>query len=69
MRHAFSNLTIDACDKLDKVFHGILNKDEPLKRKPLRANHAWHVSKAMQKAMMKRSSLEKSNQKEESKNL
>ena len=60
LQHAFSNLTIDACDKFDKVFLEILNKDAPLNRKLLRANHALYVSKAMRKAIMKWSSLEKS---------
>ena len=49
----FSNLIIDTWDKFDKVFLEILNKHAPLKRKLLKANHG------MQKAVMKRSSLEK----------
>ena len=60
LQHAFSNLTVDACYKFDKVFLEILNKDAPLKRKLLSANHVSYVSKAMRKAIMKRSSLEKS---------
>ena len=60
LQHTFSNLTVDACDKFDKVFLEILNKDAPLKGKLLRANHVSYVSKAIRKAIMKRSSLEKS---------
>ena len=55
----FSNLIIDIWDKFDKVFLEILNKHAPLKRKLFRANYASYVSKAMRKAIMKRSSMEK----------
>ena len=37
----------------------MLNKYAPLKRKLLRVNHASYVSKAMRKAIMKRSSWKK----------
>ena len=38
---------------------GVLNKNAPLKKKVLRANHASYVTKALRKAIMKRSYLEK----------
>ena len=38
---------------------GVLNKNAPLKKKVLRANHAPFVTKALRKAIMKRSYLEK----------
>ena len=38
---------------------GVLNKHAPLKKKVLRANHALYVTKALRKAIMKRSYLEK----------
>ena len=40
-------------------FLGVLNKHAPLKRKVLRANHAPYVTKALRKAIMKSSYLEK----------
>ena len=60
---------MDACDKFDKVFLEILNKHAPLKRKLLRGNYTSYISKAMRKAMMKRSSLEEKYLEKEPKNL
>ena len=39
-------------------FLGVLNKHAPLKKKVHRANHAPYVTKALKKAIMKRSYLE-----------
>ena len=47
------------CNKFDKVFLEILNKHASLKRKLFIKNYASYVSRAMRKAIMKRSSLEK----------
>ena len=43
----------------EESFLGVLNKHAPLKKKVLRANHAPYVTKALRKAIMKRSYLEK----------
>ena len=40
-------------------FLGVLNEHAPLKKKVLRANHAPYVTKALRKAIMKSSYLEK----------
>ena len=45
--------------KFDEKFLEVLDKHAPLKKKLLRANHASYVSKALQKAIMRRSYLEK----------
>ena len=50
---------IDNCTKFDEKFLEVLDKHAPLKRKLLRANHASYVSKALRKAIMRRSYLEK----------
>ena len=57
MHHAFSDLTVDTRDKFDKVFHEILKKQAPLKRKLLK--HAPYVQKVVEKAIMKRAFIEK----------
>ena len=36
----------------------ILNKHAPIKKKTVRANHATYMTKALRKAVMKRSELE-----------
>ena len=59
LHHVFSNLIIDTWDKFDKVFLQILNRHAPLKRKLLRASHASYVSEAIQRAIIKGSSLAK----------
>ena len=43
----------------EESFLGVLNKNAPLKKKVLRANHVPFVTKALRKAIMKRSYLEK----------
>ena len=40
-------------------FLGVWNKNAPLKKKVLRANHVLYVTKALRKTIMKRSYLEK----------
>ena len=47
------------CNKFDKVFLEILSKHACLKRKLFIKNYPSYVSRAMRKAIMKRSSLEK----------
>ena len=55
----FSQDPVNSCDKFDKVFLEVLDKHAPRKKKILRANHSSYVSKALRKAIMKRSYLEK----------
>ena len=43
----------------EEDFLGVLNKHAPLKKEILRANHGPYVTKALRKAIMKRSYLEK----------
>ena len=50
---------IDNCTKFDEKFLEVLDKHAPLKKKLLRANHASYVSKALRKAITRRSYLKK----------
>ena len=43
----------------ENVFIDVLNRNTPIKKKIIRANHAPYVTKALRKAIMKRSQLEK----------
>ena len=43
----------------ENVFIGDLNRHAPIKKKVIRANYALYVIKALRKAIMKRSQLEK----------
>ena len=63
-RDAFRNNLWSEIGKLDEDFESFedtflstLNKYAPLKKKILRANHKQYVTKAIRKAMMKRSEL------------
>ena len=47
------------CASFEKIFLSILEEHVPLKKKLLRANHAPYVTKALRKAIMRRSYLEK----------
>ena len=58
MKEEFSREYVDSCSKLDEIFLKVLNRHAPLKKKMLRANHGPYVSKALRKAIMKRSRLE-----------
>ena len=44
-------------NSFDDIFNKVLNKHAPIKTKLLRANHKPYVTKAMRKAIMKRSNL------------
>ena len=50
--------SINDYESFEKVFLSILNKHAPLKKKVVRANHVPYVTKALRKAIMKRSALE-----------
>ena len=54
MKQEFSREYVDSRSKFDEIFLKVLNRNSPLKRKMLRANHAPYVSKALGKAIMKR---------------
>ena len=56
---SLSSETVLDYTSFEKNFLGVLNKHAPLKKKILRANHASYVTKALRKAIMKRSYLEK----------
>ena len=58
MKDEFSHEYVDSCSKFDEIFLKVLNIHASLKKKMLRANHAPYVSKALRKAIMKRSCLE-----------
>ena len=55
----FSQDPVNSCDKFDKIYLEVLEKHATRKKKILRANHSSYVSKALRKAIMKRSYLEK----------
>ena len=50
---------VDNYSSFDNVFINVLNRDAPIKKKVIRANHAPYLSKALRKALMKRPQLEK----------
>ena len=56
---SLSSETVLDYTSFEENFLGVLNKRAPLKKKVLRANHAPYVTKALRKAIMKRSYLEK----------
>ena len=49
LKFVFSNENIDICSTFSQTFLNILNECVPLKKKPLKANHVSHVSKAIEK--------------------
>ena len=57
--NAFAHEKIESCIKSDEVFMKVLNRHTPLKKKILRANHLWYMSKTLRKAIMRGSYLEK----------
>ena len=59
LKYIFSQDPVNSCDKFDKIYLEVLEKHATRKKKILRANHSSYVSKALRKAIMKRSYLEK----------
>ena len=55
----FSRNAVRSCYQFDQIFLNVLDKYAPMKRKLLRANHLSYISKPLQKAIMRRSHLEK----------
>ena len=50
---------VDNYSSFENVFIDVLNRHAPIKEKVIRSNHASYVTKALRKAIMKRSHLEK----------
>ena len=59
LKNVLTKENIDNCTKFDENFLEVLDKHAPLKKKLLGANHASFVSKSLQKAILRRSYLEK----------
>ena len=59
LRTSLTSKTVHGYTSFEENFVGVLNKHAPLKKKVLRANHASYVTRALRKAIMKRSYLEK----------
>ena len=55
LKNILTKENIDNCTKFDKKYLEVLDKNAPLKRKLLRANHVSYVSKSLRKAIMRRS--------------
>ena len=55
----FSRNTVGLSYQFDQIFLNFLDKHAPMKRKLLRANHSYYISKPLRKAIMKRSHFEK----------
>ena len=56
---SLSSEMVHGYTSFEENFLGMLNKHAPLKKEVLCANHAPYVTKALRKAIMKRSYLEK----------
>ena len=52
------NQQINEYKNFEQIFLEVVNTHAPIKRKLLRANHAPYMTKALRKALMKRSKLE-----------
>ena len=59
LRARLSTELVNNYSSLENVFIDVLNSHAPIKKKVIRANHAPYVTKALRKAMIKRSQLEK----------
>ena len=59
LKTIFSRNTVGSCYQFDQIFLNVLDKHSPMKRKLLRANHSFYISKPLRKAIMRRSDLEK----------
>ena len=52
LKNAFAHDKIESCIKFDEVFMEILNRQAPLKKKILRANHSSYMSKKLRAAIL-----------------
>ena len=58
LKEHLSTLKVDDYSKFENTFLTILNKHAPIKKKALRANHVPYITKALRKAIMRRSNLQ-----------
>ena len=59
LHNILSEKQMKTCEEFEDTFLSVLNTHAPLKKKLLRANHSQYVTKALRKAIMRRSTLEK----------
>ena len=57
LNYCLSQNTLDSYNDFENVFNNIFQRHAPLKTKLGRANNKPHVTKALRKAIMKRSKL------------
>ena len=58
LKNKLQNKTVSEYETFENIFLTVLENHAPLKKKIIRANHSPYVTKALRKAIMKRSSLE-----------
>ena len=58
LKEKLSTSTVNDYLTFEKSFLDVLNKQAPIKKKILRANHAPYITKALRKAIMRRSHLQ-----------
>ena len=58
LREALNNIDSIEYENFEEKFLSLLNLHAPMKQKIFRANHKPYMTKALRKAMMKRSELE-----------
>ena len=58
LKEHLSTLKVDEYSEFENTFLTILNKHAPIKKKALRANHVPYMTKALRKAIMRRSNLQ-----------
>ena len=59
LRGKLSTKLVNVYSSFKSVFIDVFNRRAPIKKKVIRANHATYVTKALRKAIMRRSQLEK----------
>ena len=59
LRGKLSTKLVNNYSSFKSVFIGVFNRHAPIKKKVIKANHATYVTKALRKAIMKRSQSEK----------
>lgn len=72
LRNALANTEVPDYETFELIFLQVLERNAPVKKKIIRANHAPYVTKTLRKAIMKRSNLENKyykNRTEENKQL
>ena len=59
LQNIISTTQINTCKQFEDTFSSVLNMHAPLKKKLLRANHSQYVIKALRKAILRKSKVEK----------